>query len=76
VLREKSLEGAPAFFAGSIAVGAVVASVTELTLLYVLVGGAVGTLTELFVRRVDDNFAVSLMTGGALTAFEMLGTRV
>lgn len=68
----KTLEGSLAFFAGCIYVGYVLALLFPLPLWYVPAGAALAAATELFSFRVDDNFTVSLVSGGILTALRRL----
>ncbi len=66
-LKDKSLEGSAAFFAGSVAVGAaVLAGGLESTAPVMLVGAAAATLLEALPLWPDDNLTVSVGAAGAM----------
>ena len=68
LFRNKTLEGTLAFFSGSTVVTYFVALVFGIPVFWVIAGSAVAALTELFSDRFDDNFTVSIVSGGFLTA--------
>ena len=66
--KSKTVEGSLAFFAGSLLVGYYIAVIVEVPVVYVLVGSAIAAVVELFSEHIDDNFTVSIVTGGFLAA--------
>ncbi len=66
--RSKTLEGSLAFFAGSLSAAYLVAVVFSAPVGYVFLGSAVATIVELFSAHIDDNFTVSIVSGGFLAA--------
>ena len=66
--RKKTLEGSLGFLAGSLTASYCIAVLVDVPILFVLIGAGVATIVELFSERIDDNFTVSIVTGGFLTA--------
>jgi len=64
----KTLEGALAFLAGSLAAGYTISLLVTVPLLFVGLGGVFAAVVELFSERLDDNFSVPLLSGGLLMA--------
>jgi len=40
----------------------------EISLVFLVVGCVIASITELFSESIDDNFSVSILTGGVLSA--------
>jgi dolichol kinase len=66
--KGKTLEGALGFLAGSLMTGYVIARISPLPLAFVVCGSVFAVFVELFSDRLDDNFSVSLLSGGFLYA--------
>ncbi len=68
--KDKTLQGTLAFTAGSLAAAWVIYRLVPMPLVFVLVGPPFAAVVELFSERIDDNFSVSLLTGGFFTALK------
>jgi glycerol-3-phosphate acyltransferase PlsY len=66
--RGKTLQGSLAFLGGSIMSTYLLSRVLPVPLLFVLAGSLFAALVELFSELLDDNFSVSLLSGGLLFA--------
>ena len=73
LFRHKTLEGTLAFFSGSVTVTYVVGSLFGIPIAWIVIGSAIAAVTELFSDHIDDNFTVSIVVGGALTAVRLIG---
>ena len=72
IYHSRTLEGSLAFLAGSLSVGLLVAAYTGVPLLYMVSGSFIATIVELLSWKIDDNFSVSIATGGALALIRLL----
>jgi acyl phosphate:glycerol-3-phosphate acyltransferase len=68
VARGKTLQGSLAFFGGSLMASYLLSLVLPVPLLFVVLGSAFAAAVELFSVLLDDNFSVSILTGGLLLA--------
>ena len=68
LVKKKTVQGSIAFFAGSLMFCSLAVVLLDVPLLYALVGSAIATIVELLSETIDDNFSVSIVTGGVLAA--------
>ena len=68
IYKSRTLEGSLGFLCGSIMVTYLLSAMLEISVVFVLVGSVVAAVTELFSEQIDDNFTVSLLSGGVLAA--------
>jgi dolichol kinase len=66
--KSRTLQGTLGFLAGSLIFNSIASTLFSIPLLYVAVGSVVAAITELFSEAIDDNFSVSIVTGGVLVA--------
>jgi dolichol kinase len=66
--KTKTFQGTLGFLAGSLLTGWIMYRSVPMPLVFVLAGAPFAALVELFSERLDDNFSVSLLTGGFLAA--------
>jgi dolichol kinase len=66
--KSRTLEGTLAFLAGSLMFNLIISSLIEISFVYIIVGCCIAAITELFSEVIDDNFSVSIVTGGVLAA--------
>ena len=71
--KSRTLQGTLGFLAGSLLFNTIASSLFAIPLVYVVVGSCTAALTELFSEAIDDNFSVSIVTGGVLTALRYFG---
>ena len=72
IYHTRTLEGSLAFWSGSLAAGLIVAAFTGVPTLYVIIGSFIAAFVELISVKIDDNFSVSIATGGALWLLRLL----
>jgi len=68
IYKSRSLQGTLAFLAGSLMCTSIAGIFFTIPLAYIVVGCTVAAITELFSEVIDDNFSVSIVTGGVLSA--------
>jgi dolichol kinase len=68
--HEKTLQGSLGFLAGSLMTGWAIYLLVPMPITFVLAGVPFATIVELLSERLDDNFSVSLLTGGFLAALQ------
>lgn len=68
IYKSRTIEGTLGFLAGSFMFTYVLLDIIALPLTWVLIGCVTAALVELFSENIDDNFTVSIVTGGVLTA--------
>jgi glycerol-3-phosphate acyltransferase PlsY len=66
--KAKTWEGTAGFFAGAVMTGYILTLLLPVSLLLMLLGAGFAAAVEVFSERLDDNFSVSLLTGGFLAA--------
>ncbi len=66
--KSRTLEGTLAFLAGSLMFNVIISAFVEISLVYIIVGCFIAAITELFSGAIDDNFSVTIVTGGVLVA--------
>ncbi len=66
--KSRTVQGTLAFLAGSLIFNSIAAQVFDISIVYVAVGCVIASITELFSEAIDDNFSVSILTGGVLSA--------
>jgi glycerol-3-phosphate acyltransferase PlsY len=66
--KEKTLEGSLGFFGGSVMTAYILSRLLPIPLLFVFLGAGFAALVELYFDLLDDNFSVSLLSGGLLYA--------
>jgi acyl-phosphate glycerol 3-phosphate acyltransferase len=66
--KNKTWEGTAAFFAGSLMTGYAISLVLPVPLAMLALGAGFAAVVELFSELLDDNFSVSLLSGGFLAA--------
>ena len=68
IYKRRTLEGTLGFFSGSMMFNALFSLVLPIPVLYIVIGSIISSLVELFSEAIDDNFTVSIVCGGVLTA--------
>ena len=68
IYKSRTIEGTLGFLAGSFMFTYVLSDIIALPLIWALIGCVVAALVELFSENIDDNFTVSIVTGGVLAA--------
>ena len=66
--KSRTLQGTLGFLGGSLMFNTLASALFAIPIFYVVVGSAVAAITELFSETIDDNFSVSIVTGGVLAA--------
>jgi len=66
--KSKTWEGTAGFFAGAVMTGYILSLLLPLSVPLMLLGAGFAAAVELFSELLDDNFSVSLLTGGFLAA--------
>jgi len=68
IYKDKTLEGILGFIDGSILSGYIIYMVVPVPLIFLFAGSAFASFVELFSEAIDDNFTISLLSGGFLAA--------
>lgn len=71
-LFKKTLEGATACFAGSLAVGYIIAHFTDLSFAVLFLGAAAAAVGESLPLKINDNLTVPLISGGIMQVLKYL----
>ncbi len=66
--KSRTVQGTLGFLAGSLMFNSIASALFAVPIIYVVVGSVVAAITELFSESIDDNFSVSIVTGGVLAA--------
>jgi dolichol kinase len=66
--KSRTLQGTLAFLAGSLMFNYIAGVFLPIPIAYIAVGCVIAAITELFSEAIDDNFSVSIVTGGVLVA--------
>jgi dolichol kinase len=69
--KSRTLQGTLGFLAGSLLFNTLAAALFAIPIIYIIIGSVVAATTELFSESIDDNFSVSIVTGGVLTALKV-----
>jgi dolichol kinase len=66
--KSRTIQGTLGFLAGSLMFNTIASTLFSIPIVYIVVGSVVAAITELFSEAIDDNFSVSIVTGGVLSA--------
>ena len=72
--KSKSLQGSLAFLGGSLMFNGIASALLAIPFLYIAVGSVIASVVELYSDAIDDNFTVSIVTGGVLAALRYFFT--
>ena len=72
--KSRTLQGTLGFLAGGLMFNEIARSLFSIPLIYIIIGSIVASVVELFSEAIDDNFSVSIVTGGVLTALRFFLT--
>lgn len=69
IFRDRTLQGTLGFLSGSMAAGYILYMISPIPLAAVAIGCVTAAVTEVFSEALDDNFTVSLVSGGAMYGY-------
>lgn len=66
--KSRTLQGTLGFLAGSLIFNTIASAIFAIPVIFIVIGSTIAAITELFSETIDDNFSVSIVTGGVLSA--------